>query len=188
MKKNQSLIENRWDYNPLQDTWTDKRVCQRKMVRKLLILWTISTGATATVKAALPITSHCFYAVKVISKATIWKTRRTGSRFGRGMLGRAGDSTMDDLEEGTVLKDLRHDSIVRLYAVFEDEDLEIFYYVTNYLPRGPVMRSRSVQTEERLNEERARSAFVDVLASKSQLKSSHIQNPDFFRAARQNCP
>ncbi|CDF36458.1 Serine/threonine protein kinase [Chondrus crispus] len=178
VKKNHSRIENRWDYNPLQDTWNDKSVCQRKMVRELLILGTIGTGATAKVKAALSTTERRFYAVKVISKATIWKTRRMGSRFGRGMLGRAGDLTMDDLEEATVLKDLRHDNIVRLYAVFEDEDLEMFYYVTEYLPRGPVMRSHSVQTEKRLNEDTARSAFVDVVAGLEYLHRNNVVHRD----------
>lgn len=178
VKKHHKRIENRWDYNAMQDTWSDNLVCESEMVRELIMLGTIGSGMTARVKAALSITEQRFYAVKVIGKGTIWKHGRMGGHLGGGVVNRAGDLTMDCLQEAMVLKDLRHENVIRLYGVFESEELERFYYVTEYLPSGPVMRSHNLQTEKRLSEDRARSAFVDVLAGLEYLHGKNVVHRD----------
>lgn len=173
VKKHQKHFQDRREYDPLLDLWMGKTVASRKQLREFLLLGTIGKGTTCKVKVALSTTDRTFYAVKVLSKREMQK--ESVATFGHKKRPTLADFSMNSLVETQIMKDLRHDNIVQLFAVFEEDKWHKLYYVLEYMPRGAVM---SLTEKTTLPEDDARSAFIDILAGVEYLHRNNIVHRD----------
>lgn len=179
VKSRNRKLELRVNYDPLVDSWNGKLLSSRKRLNEFILLGSIGRGSFGKVKLALSSEDREFYAVKVLSKAMMRKRIRSvpldkGLRELRG----PGQLTVADVNEIVVMKDLVHENVMKMKGVFDDEEEDRIYIVVELLANGPIMSSSKLTGAHPISEDRARSAFVDVLMGLEYLHHNNIVHRD----------
>lgn len=107
------------------------------------------------------------YAVKIMKKKALMRRR-----FGM----RKGTAYEDVLREISIMKDLDHKNIVKLYEVINDPNEDRLFLVVEYAEGGPVMKGE-METEP-LPEAKAKKYFLDVVCGLAYLHEHKITHRD----------
>lgn len=179
VRSRNTVVSLRDYYDPLTDTWNGKKLEYRKRLDDYILLGTIGRGSFGKVKLALGVTDRRFYAVKVLNKAMMRKRLRSTPVDGMYVNRRAAsDVQLEDVNEIQVMAGLSHNNVMALEGVYNDTEEDRFYIVLEFVARGPIMSSAKLKGAEPLSEDRARTAFIDVVAGLQYLHSNHIAHRD----------
>ncbi|KAI0564556.1 Serine/threonine protein kinase [Gracilaria domingensis] len=169
----------RENYDPLTDSWNGKKIESRKRLDGYILLGTIGKGSFGKVKLALSTQDRHFYAVKVLSKAMMRKRIRSIPVNGMYLNSRDfANLEAKDVNEIAVMQSLSHENVIRCIGVYNDTTDDRFYIVLEFVARGPIMSSAKLKGADPLSGERARKAFVDVLAGIEYLHHLKIAHRD----------
>uniref|UniRef100_A0A7S1XCN7 Protein kinase domain-containing protein n=1 Tax=Compsopogon caeruleus TaxID=31354 RepID=A0A7S1XCN7_9RHOD len=164
------------NYNLLLDSWNGKPLVSRKRIFEYIFLGTIGQGRFGKVKLAISMKDMKFYAVKVLDKTMIRRQQRGSSfeahAYSTEQLG------LGNNREIAIMKKLDHPNILRLKAVFDDEEANSLYMVLEYMPGGCVMKSTKTQGADPLPEDRCRSIFIQALSGLEYLHRNFIVHRD----------
>ncbi len=173
-------------YDPLQDSWYGKRVSEKRRLQNFVVLGSIGSGAYGSVKLGLSLTSRQFYAIKFLSKSMMRRQSRNaaivrvtnagGSDVGNS--DRSGETMPMEINEISIMQQLKHENVVQMKEVFDDDENDCYGIVIEYVSRGPVMSSQKLQDAEAMDEYDARKALVDVLAGLSYLQANCVVHRD----------
>lgn len=167
-------------YDPLLDTWNGKPLATRKRLEEYILLGSIGRGSFGKVKLAFLSTDRQFFAVKVLSKAMMRKRNRSAPLERRidHKDNAFGQLSMTDVNEIAVMKHLDHKNVMRMKGAFDVNEEDKLFIVVEFLPNGPIMNSSKLTGAKPLKEERARSAFVDVLSGLEYLHHNNVAHRD----------
>lgn len=176
--KSRNPPESRQLYNPLLDTWNGRPISSRKRIGEYILLETIGRGSFGKVKLALSMSEMQFYAVKILSKAMMRKRLR--SQLDTAIKDASSDIQLklSDVNEIVVMEGLEHANVMKLKQHCEDNQKDLIFIIVEYLAKGPIMSSAKLTDASSLTEDRARSAFVDVLAGLEYLHRHNIAHRD----------
>eukprot|EP00737_Agarophyton_chilense_P001213 gb/GEZJ01001349.1/.p1 GENE.gb/GEZJ01001349.1/~~gb/GEZJ01001349.1/.p1 ORF type:complete len:877 (-),score=121.70 gb/GEZJ01001349.1/:82-2445(-) len=179
VKSRDRPVGQRENYDPLTDSWNGKKIESRKRLASYILLGTIGRGSFGKVKLALSVENRQFYAVKVLNKSMMRK--RIRSIPVNGVYTNSADFTeleAKDVNEIQVMEALRHENVMQYMGVYNDTEDDRFYIVLEFVARGPIMSSAKLKGANPLSIDRARSAFVDVLAGIEYLHRMSIAHRD----------
>lgn len=168
----------RKNYDPFLDSWNGKQLALRKRLNGYVLLGSIGRGSFGKVKLSLYSKDGLFYAVKVLSKAMMRKRIRSVPVDRSLRDSASAQLTVADVNEIVVMKDLHHENIMRMKGVFDDVEEDRLYIVLEFLAKGPIMSSAKLTGATPISEDRARSAFIDVLTGLEYLHHSNIAHRD----------
>eukprot|EP00178_Gracilaria_changii_P019499 TRINITY_DN564_c0_g1_i1.p1 TRINITY_DN564_c0_g1~~TRINITY_DN564_c0_g1_i1.p1 ORF type:complete len:915 (-),score=137.35 TRINITY_DN564_c0_g1_i1:514-3258(-) len=179
VRSRDKIVGLRENYDPLTDSWNGKKIELRKRLGQYILLGTIGRGSFGKVKLALCTRDRQFYAVKVLSKAMMRKRIRTIPLNGMYLNStELGELEANDVNEIQVMQTLRHENVIQYIGVYNDRLEDRFYIVLEFLARGPIMSSAKLKGADPLSAERAKKAFVDVLAGIEYLHHLNIAHRD----------
>jgi serine/threonine protein kinase len=187
VKSRYKLLEQRQNYDPLQDSWEGKPLSSRKRFNEYILLGTIGRGAFGKVKLALSSENRQFYAVKVLCKFMMRKQNRASvfDRTSQEIRKSSGVGTSEqeqfpfaDVNEISIMKILDHPNVVKMRSIFDDVENDRLYIVVEFVACGPVMSSSRLTGAQPLREDRVREIFLDVFAGLQYLHYNGIVHRD----------
>jgi serine/threonine protein kinase len=187
VKSRYKFLEQRENYDPLQDSWEGKPLSSRKRFNEYILLGTIGRGAFGKVKIALSSENRQFYAVKVLCKSMMRKQNRNAvfERTSQEVRRTSGLGSVEvepfsfaDVSEISILQKLDHPNVVRMRSIFDDVENDRLYIVVEFVACGPVMSSSRLTGAQPLREDRVREIFLDVFAGLQYLHYSGIVHRD----------
>lgn len=103
----------------------DKRINQYRVVSFL------GQGAFGKVKLVENELDNKFYAIKIQSKQMVKKLALKAGTF------RTGQANLDILQkEVAIMKKIRHDNLIRLYEIIDDDESGKVYFIMDYMDQG----------------------------------------------------
>ncbi|KAA8494808.1 putative serine/threonine-protein kinase [Porphyridium purpureum] len=157
-------LPDRTHYDPCRDSFQSKLVCMRKQVNNFILLGTLGKGTYGKVKLAISKEDKRFYAIKI--------TPRPGSRFG------ISSTDAVNAKECAVLRALRHPNLVRHREFLYDPVEDALLTVLEYMPRGVVMNSASLEGAKPLSEDGLRELVRDIVLGLEYLHQNRIVHRD----------
>lgn len=119
----------------IDNSFTDKEGF--KHINDYKILRKYGEGSVGTVKEVVNTKTGQHYAMKVVNKLLL-KMRKEYVRAGKGKMGVK--TAFDAVEkEIKIIKDLKHDNIVKLHQILTDEDGEKLYLILDNCDKGEIM-------------------------------------------------
>eukprot|EP00803_Ostreobium_quekettii_P001747 evm.model.scf_722EXC.5 EVM.evm.TU.scf_722EXC.5 scf_722EXC:51151-58080(+) len=144
-------------------------------VNQYLILKELGKGSQGKVKLCLNTDDNILYAVKVINKQKSMRQMKLAKKS----FGAKGDAGDDLIKEIVVMKKLKHENIVKLHEVIDDQFGEKLLMVMEYVDGGPLMEGGDNQTTmKKVTEATARKHFRDILKGLEYLHSNNIVHRD----------
>lgn len=129
------IESNEFEEIMIENTFTDeegfKHINDYKVLRKY------GEGSVGTVKEVVNTVTGQHFAMKVVNKLLL-KMRKEYVRIGKGKMGIK--TAFDAVEkEIKIIKDLKHDNIVKLHQILTDEDEEKLYLILDNCDKGEIM-------------------------------------------------
>ncbi len=106
---------------------TGKDDAGNKYVNQYRILCQLGRGSFGKVKLCVDTTSNRPFALKILNKGKMMKTRTS-----------MGNAMQQVLLEVAIMKKLSHPDVVRLVEVIDAADAEKMYLVIEYVGKGPI--------------------------------------------------
>lgn len=159
-------------YDPITEKYEGKPLSEKRVLGEIIVLGNIGRGAFGSVKLGLSLENRLFYAVKVLSKSMI-------RRYNRNLSIESEDSeAIAELPEISVMRHLKHQNVVKMKEVIDDDTHDCLCIVTEYMANGPIMSSAKLSGTKPLRENQAREAFIDVLTGLHYLQTRSIAHRD----------
>ncbi|KAA6397045.1 MAG: putative Serine Threonine protein kinase [Streblomastix strix] len=151
-----------------------------RTINQYVVHQKIGEGAYAKVKLVHIINEpNKVYAMKVVKKDLKKKNRipSFGNPLGTPLgspFGQARGQDYDINREVALMKKMKHPNIVRLREVIDDNQMRKLYMILELVKGGPCFQ----YDQEPLNEEQARSYFIDTIIGISFIHKNHIVHHD----------
>ncbi|KAF8245556.1 kinase-like protein [Wilcoxina mikolae CBS 423.85] len=150
------------DYDPISG---------RKTINNYSIIEEIGRGTHGKVKLGFDLRTRDLVAIKIVERSQ-----------GRPRLGRKGDggesSETKIRREIAILKKIRHENVVRLIEVIDDDRSKKVYLVLEYVVRGEVIWRKEDRYEPAMDIEEARRCFRDTVVGLDHLHWNGIIHRD----------
>jgi len=137
-----------------------------KFLNQYKLLELCGEGAFGKVKRAENTDTGAAVAVKILNKRRLKKKR----------IGRFGNALKEVQKEIAVWKKLRHQNVVPLYEVIDDDDHHKLYLVSEFIPGGSVMPD--AKKTEPLQIEDARNVFRQLISALEYLHAQDVVHRD----------